>query len=109
MRDADELGPHGQNFKAYTYLQVMYMVMFREAFEGALAEMFFWDYAKKFAIKAKGAAGMGPSKCSAVSDSESSVSMSERCLFAEKQDTEQVQAYTRTRLLKEEVHILKKI
>ena len=54
MRDADALGHHGENFKAYTYLQVMYMVMFREVFEGALAEMFFWDYAKKFAIKASG-------------------------------------------------------
>ena len=24
MRDADSLGPNGENFKAYTYLQVMY-------------------------------------------------------------------------------------
>ena len=84
MRDADALGPHGQNFKAYTYLQVMYMVMFREAFEGSLAEMFFWDYAVKFAIKARGSPGMGPEKCPKVGDSESTVSMSERCLFCGK-------------------------
>ena len=84
MRDADSLGPHGQNFKAYTYLQVMYMVMFREVFEGSLAEMFFWDYAKKFAVKARGAAGMGPSKCTKVSESEPAVGASERCLFCGK-------------------------
>ena len=84
MRDADALGHHGENFKAYTYLQVMYMVMFREVFEGALAEMFFWDYAKKFAIKARGAPGMGPRRNANDTDSESTVSKSERCLFCGK-------------------------
>lgn len=60
MRDSGSLGPNGENFKAYTYIQVMYLVMYREVFMGALAEMFFWSYAPKFAIKARGCLGMGP-------------------------------------------------
>ena len=84
MRDADSLGPNGENFKAYTYLQIMYMVMFREAFEGALSDIMWWDYAKKFAIKARGSPGMGPSRCPNVSDSQPKVGASERCLFCGK-------------------------
>lgn len=58
--------------------------MFREAFDGSLADMFFWDYAVKFAIKAKGSPGMGISRCPSVSDSEPTVSASERCLYCGK-------------------------
>ena len=43
-----------------------------------------WDYAKKFAIKARGSPGMGQSRCPNVSDSETRVGASERCLFCGK-------------------------
>ena len=84
MRDSDSLGAHGENFKAYTYLQVMYMVMFGEVFEGALAEMFFWTYALKFAIKARGCPGMAPWRGPKSLDQNTKVSSTERCLFCGK-------------------------
>ena len=84
MRDSDSLGPHGENFKAYTYLQVMYMVMFREVFEGSLAEMFFWTYALKFAVKARGSPGMAPWRGTKSLEQNQKVSSTERCLFCGK-------------------------
>lgn len=84
MRDSDSLGPNAENFKAYTYLQIMYMIMFREAFEGALAEMFFWTYAAKFAKIARGCPGMGPSRHLPPSTSASGGSSKDRCLFCGK-------------------------
>ena len=59
MREAGTLGEQGENFRAYTYIQVYYLVMFREAFDGAMAEMFFMTYAANFAVKARGCPGMG--------------------------------------------------
>ena len=84
MRDSDSMGNHGENFKAYTYLQVMYLVMFREAFEGALAEMFFVTYAPKFAKKARGCAGMAPFKDVKEVAGATAATSNDRCLVCGK-------------------------
>ena len=80
MQEAGTVGEHGENFRAYNYLQVYYLVMFREAFDGAMAEMFFMTYAANFAIKARGCPGMGRRKLTAKSSSSES-GTSSRCLL----------------------------
>lgn len=84
MRDSDSLGSYGENFKAYTYLQVMYLIMFREVFEGTLAEMFFWNYAPKFAVRARGCAGMAPWKDAKIATDARKANCNDRCLLCGK-------------------------
>ena len=84
MRDANELGQYGENFKAYTYLQVMYLIMFREAFEGTWSDMFFWNYAPKFAIKARGCPGMAPWKNPNLATEAPTAKSQDRCLLCGK-------------------------
>ena len=84
MRDSDSLGPYGENFRADTYVQVMYMIMFREVFEGALAEMFFWNYAPKFAVKARGCPGMAPWKDMRLATNATKAKSQDRCLLCGK-------------------------
>ena len=84
MRDADSLGPYGENFRACTYLQVMYLIMFREVFEGALAEMFFSSYAPKFAVKARGCPGMAPKKDAKIAANVHNAKSNDRCLVCGK-------------------------
>ena len=79
MRDSGDLGQFGENFKAYTYTNVMYLIMYREVFTGSLAEMFWWDFAKKFAMKARGCAGMAPWTGGHLPKGVSSAS--DRCLY----------------------------
>ena len=84
MRDSDTMGNHGENFKAYTYVQIMYLVMFREAFDNSLAEMFFMNYAPKFATMARGCPGMAPFKDVRESSSAAKASSKDRCLVCGK-------------------------
>lgn len=66
FRDSGSMGTAGDNFKAYVYLELMNLVMFRVVYTGTMAEMFFMDYAKSFAIKAAGCPGMGQLTCTIV-------------------------------------------
>ena len=84
MRDSDTMGNHGENFKAYTYLQIMYLVMFREAFDSALAELWFVSYAPKFARMARGCAGMAPFKDVREAAAATSARPNDRCLVCGK-------------------------
>ena len=84
MRDSDTMGNHGENFKAYTYVQIMYLVMFREAFDNSLAEMFFMNYAPKFATMARGCPGMAPFKDVREASSAAKASSKDRCLVCGK-------------------------
>ena len=84
MRDSDSMGPYGENFRAYTYLQVMYLIMFGEVFEGTLADMFFLSYAPKFAVKARGCPGMGPWKDVKLAANAPSAKSKDRCLVCGK-------------------------
>ena len=84
MRDSDTMGNHGENFKAYTYLQIMYLVMFREAFDSALAELWFVSYAPKFARMARGCAGMAPFKDVREATAATSARPNDRCLVCGK-------------------------
>ena len=59
----------------------MYLVMFREVFEGALAEMFFWSYAPRFAVKARGCPGMAPWNSMKEATAAADASPNDRCLF----------------------------
>ena len=60
MRDSGDFGPNGENFRAFTYLHVQFLVMYREVYAGANAEQYFWNKAKQFAVKARGSPGMSP-------------------------------------------------
>lgn len=86
LRDTGQLGEHGQVLKAYIYLQIYYLIMFREVFDNGLAEMFLMQSAKDFALKTAGCPGMGPAR--SVSSSRSKGSNPEvnanRCLFCGK-------------------------
>ena len=84
MRDSDTMGNHGENFKAYTYLQIMYLVMFREAFDSSLAELWFVSYAPKFARMARGCPGMAPFKDVREAAAATSASSNDRCLVCGK-------------------------
>ena len=84
MRDSDSLGPYGENFKAYTYTQVMYLIMFREVFEGSLAELFFSSYAPKFAVKARRCPGMAPWKDMKLATNAVKATSKDRCLLCGK-------------------------
>ena len=84
MRDSGTLGTNGENFRAYTYLQVMYLVMFREVFEGAISEMFWATYAAKFAVKVRGAPGMAPWKGITGEAVKRKLSKHDRCLLCGK-------------------------
>ena len=53
--------------------------MFREAFDGAMSEMFFMTYAANFAVRARGCPGMSPSSTSSSGDKSTS-SDNSRCL-----------------------------
>ena len=80
MRDSQWLGEDGEHFRAYAYLQVMCLVMLREAYDGALAEMFFWTYSSRFAIKARGCPGMSTRPTLAIKDKDGAVKSTDRCL-----------------------------
>ena len=84
MRDSNSLGPYGENFRAYTYIQVMYLIMFREAFEGTLPEMVFSQYASKFAVKAQGCPGMAPWKDPKLATNAEKAKSKDRCLLCGK-------------------------
>ena len=84
MRDSDTMGNYGENFKAYTYVQIMYLVMFREAFDNSLAEMFFMNYAPKFATMARGCPGMAPFKDVREATAATKASAKDRCLVCGK-------------------------
>ena len=56
------------------------MVMLREAYDGALAEMFFWSYSARFAVKARGCPGMSTRPTLAIKDKEDDVKSTDRCL-----------------------------
>ena len=60
MRDAGELGRNGENFRAFTYLYVQFLVMFRMVYAGGSAEQYFWNRAIKYAPKVRGCPGMSP-------------------------------------------------
>ena len=86
LRDTGQLGEHGQVLKAYIYLQIYYLIMFREVFNNGLAEMFLMQSAKDFALKTAGCPGMGPAKSKGSSSSSGSRQdgSSNRCLFCGK-------------------------
>ena len=84
LRDAGKLGDHGEVFKAYAYLQIYYLVMFREVFDCVSAEMFFIQYAQDFAIKARGCPGMALSGSAGSGSSSNGSSKACRCLVCGK-------------------------
>jgi hypothetical protein len=84
LRDTGKLGVNGENLRAYNYLQVYHMVMFREVFDGAMAELFWMGYAQDFAIRARGCPGMGPVVRAGLSERSSKVSKTTRCLYCGK-------------------------
>ena len=78
MKDTEKLGEGGKYFKAFTYLYIMYLVMFRRVYMGTMAEMFFRDFARDFAVKARGCPGMAAWTASAHDSKQ--VSSNEICL-----------------------------
>ena len=86
MRDSGEFGPNGENFRAFTYLHVQFLVMYREVYAGANAEQYFWNKAKQFASKARGCPGMSPWTNTAGGNSNSNKATKghERCLVCGK-------------------------
>ena len=84
LRDTGKLGQNGENLKANIYLQLYYLVMFREVFDGAMSEMFWMGYAKDFAIKARGCPGMGAEVKVVASEKSAKTSKSSRCLYCGK-------------------------
>ena len=80
MRDTGTLGANAENFHCNAYVQVMYITMFREVFEGAMADMFFSTFAAKFAIKHSAAPGLAPWKGPSASKGASRASSRDRCL-----------------------------
>ena len=84
LRDTGKLGMNGENLRAYNYLQVYHLVMFREVFDGSMAEMFWMGYAQDFAIRARGCPGMGPVARGEQSEKPSKASGTMRCLFCGK-------------------------
>ena len=79
MKATERLGEGGMYFKAFTYLYLMYLVMFRKVFTGTMAEMFFRDFARDFAVKARGCPGMAAWTPS-TSSSEPKINTNEICL-----------------------------
>ena len=87
MRDSGELGVNGEHFRAYTYLSVQFLVMFREVYAGAMAEQYFWSVSKTWAVKARGCPGMSSwaaSASSTTSRSSAGGGGQERCLVCGK-------------------------
>ena len=80
MRDSGTLGANGENYRSNNYIQVMYMVMFREVFEGAMSDMWFATFAAKFAYKHRGSSGLSPWRGSGVQQRGSQASARDRCL-----------------------------
>ena len=87
MRDAGELGRNGENFRAFTYLYVQFLVMFRMVYAGGSAEQYFWNRAIKYAPKVRGCPGMSPWSSATDDDKKSTASTgrkSDRCLVCGK-------------------------
>ena len=85
MRDAGELGQNGENFRAFTYLYIQFLVMYRAVYAGANAEHYFWGQAQLFAKRARGCPGMSPWQTHDASQSHNSAGRGhERCLVCGK-------------------------
>jgi len=58
--------------------------MYREVFDNAMAEMFFIQHAKTFAVMARGCAGMAPTKGLSITSTSASSDKHCRCLYCGK-------------------------
>ena len=84
MRDSGTLGQNGEVYKTYNFLRVIYLVMWRVAFDSSSAESFFRTYARDFAKQVRGCPGMMPNYKGWSDNTASSTSKKLRCLFCGK-------------------------
>lgn len=85
MRDSASLGEQGSHFRAFAYLQVQYLVMYREVYDAANAEQCFWLKSERFAVKARGCPAMSSrSGTIPTNTSKSATKIQPRCLICGK-------------------------